>query len=301
MNSPETEEAILKVSLATSIEPAALLAICSVESGGRVFARVGGKLEPLIRFEGHYFDRRLTGVKRKRARAEGLASPRAGVVANPRTQAGRWALLRKAEAIDRTAARESVSWGVGQVMGAHWAWLGYRHVDDLVTDARSGAAGQVRLMVRYIRKADLLPAIKARDWAGFARGYNGPGYKKYKYDVKIGSAYRKFAKRYGGGSAVAINAGTLRIGNRGAAVADLQHNLKALGYLLRVDGDFGPATQKAVRQFQAGHGLPSTGIADQNTEAAIRSALPSSSLVSRISKWFLGLIGFSRKSGGVRG
>src|SRR5690606_8321023 len=119
---------------------------------------------------------RLHGEKLERARAEGLAAPQAGKVKNPAAQAARWALLARAEAIDAKAARESASWGLGQVMGAHWAWLGYADVDDLVTEARSGVGGQVALMARYIDKAGLLPALRNRDWTVFARGYNGPAY-----------------------------------------------------------------------------------------------------------------------------
>ena len=45
-------------------------------------------------------------------------------------------------------------------MGAHWAWLGFADVDALVAEARSGAAGQARLMARYIKKAGLVTAIR---------------------------------------------------------------------------------------------------------------------------------------------
>ena len=61
--------AIEKVAAETGMERAALLAVAEVESGGRAFARVAGRREPLIRFEGHYFDRRLSGDKQARARA----------------------------------------------------------------------------------------------------------------------------------------------------------------------------------------------------------------------------------------
>lgn len=183
---------IAKVADELNVERAALLAVAEVESGGRVFATVGGENLPLIRFEGHYFDRRLAGGKRNRARAEGLAAPKAGAVANPPTQAARWAMLDRATAIDRRAALESVSWGIGQVMGAHWDWLGYASVDALVGEARSGAAGQARLMARFIDRAGLRPALRTHDWAAFARGYNGPGYKANGYHVKMAEAYRRF-------------------------------------------------------------------------------------------------------------
>lgn len=184
---------IAKVAEELKVERAALLAVAEVESGGKVFATVRGQNLPLIRFEGHYFDRRLSGAKRIRARSEGLASPKAGDVANPSTQAARWAMLERATAIDRRAALESTSWGIGQVMGAHWDWLGYASVDDLVGEARSGAAGQARLMARFINRAGLRPALRAHDWPSFARGYNGAGYKANGYHTKMAASYRRFA------------------------------------------------------------------------------------------------------------
>ena len=54
---------------------------------------VDGRDEPLIRFEGHYFDKRLSDADRARARADGIASPVAGEVANPASQEARWRLL----------------------------------------------------------------------------------------------------------------------------------------------------------------------------------------------------------------
>jgi hypothetical protein len=96
----QTTREITAVSRETGIEAAALLAVVEVESGGRAFAEVDGRREPLIRFEGHYFDRRLAGTVRTRARAEGLASPVAGAVANPASQSARWKLLARACAID---------------------------------------------------------------------------------------------------------------------------------------------------------------------------------------------------------
>lgn len=185
--------AIRRAARAADLDAATLFALVEVESGGRFFAMMEGRAEPPIRFEGHYFDRRLQGAAREAAQAAGLASPVAGLVANPRSQATRWALLERAAAIDRKAAYESTSWGLGQVMGAHWAWLGFANVDALVAEARSGIEGQLRLMLRYVDKAGLAPALRRRDWATFARGYNGPGYRRNAYDRKLATAYRRHA------------------------------------------------------------------------------------------------------------
>lgn len=190
----QTIQEIADVAKDLGIEPAALLAVAEVESGGKAFATINGKPEPLIRFEGHYFDRRLSPEKRDKARAQGLSSPKAGEIANPKTQAARWRLLARASEIDRKAALESVSWGIGQVMGSHWSWLGYSNVDALVAEARSSVGGQIRLMTRYIDKAGLKPVLAAKDWDAFARGYNGPGYRRFSYHLKLATAYRRHSE-----------------------------------------------------------------------------------------------------------
>ena len=193
MFSREVIAEITAVAADMNLEPAALLAIAEVESAGKAFAVVEGRNEPLIRFEGHYFDRRLSADNRKAARAAGLSSPTAGSISNPTTQLARWGLDARAAAIDRKAAHESVSWGLGQVMGAHWAWLGYADVAALVAEARSGVGGQARLMARYIDKAGLGQSIRKRDWAAFARGYNGPAFARNGYDRKIAAAYKRYS------------------------------------------------------------------------------------------------------------
>lgn len=69
---------------------------------------------------------------------------------------------------------------------------------------------------------------------------------------------------------------TIRKGDKGPAVKELQEDLLALGYKLPeygADGDFGEETKTAVKKFQADHGLAETGIADAETLAAIDTAI----------------------------
>lgn len=62
----------------------------------------------------------------------------------------------------------------------------------------------------------------------------------------------------------------LQPGDQGPGVAELQARLRRRGYLTqRISGHFDPLTTEAVRQFQADHGLPPTGIADAATLAAL--------------------------------
>lgn len=268
------------------IEPAALLAICAVESGGRAFAEIGGRKEPLIRFEGHYFDRLLPDAARQKARSMGLANPKAGAVKNPRWQADRWALLRRARSIDDDVALQSVSWGIGQVMGAHWRVLGYSSPQALVRQARSGVGGQVRLMVKFIQTNGLLVYLQRHDWAGFAYRYNGPAFRRNRYDAKMAQAYARYASQASASKRSAALA-TLRRGARGAAVRDLQQSLLAAGYPLTVDGVFGPKTEDAVKRFQRANGLVVDGVYGPQTDRALSGQLAEQGKGSR---WIARLI-----------
>ena len=268
MPNPEIMTELEDAARELRVEPASLAAVASIESALRDAAFVDGRAEPLIRFEGHYFDRRLTGSRRVQARLAGLASPVAGKVPNPASQAARWDILTRAAAIDRKAAFESTSWGLGQVMGAHWAWLGYRDVDALVADARSGAAGQLRLMTLYIETAGLADALRNHDWARFARGYNGPGYRANRYDAKLAAAYSSFAPE-GASQPGSPATGPLRRGALGQEVRALQLALAALGYSLQADGVFGPLTEAAILRFQADRGLVVDGIVGPATRKAL--------------------------------
>lgn len=65
---------------------------------------------------------------------------------------------------------------------------------------------------------------------------------------------------------------TVRMGDKGDAVADLQHELIEAGYRLSADGDFGEHTQEAVIDFQTRHGLGPDGIVGARTWAALRAS-----------------------------
>jgi hypothetical protein len=266
------EDAVTRIAAELGVEAAALMAVVEVESGGKLFARVDGRDEPLIRFEGHYFYRLLPALKRNRAIVAGLAHAVAGRVRNPLTQARRWKLLARAGAIDRDAAYCSVSWGAGQVMGAHWRWLGYASVEALASEARSGAEGQVRLFTRFIDKAGLKDRLIEHDWAGFARAYNGPQFARHGYDHKMATAHARIS---GKAKAVGRHApALLAMGARGDAVEALQRDLRRLGYPLMADGDFGPATRQALQSFQQSTGAKPDGVFGPATLEVMARSLP---------------------------
>lgn len=65
---------------------------------------------------------------------------------------------------------------------------------------------------------------------------------------------------------------TVRKGDSGDAVVDLQNELIEAGYRLSADGDFGEHTEDAVIDFQTRHGLGKDGIVGARTWAALRES-----------------------------
>ena len=66
--------------------------------------------------------------------------------------------------------------------------------------------------------------------------------------------------------------GNLKRGSKGSSVSTLQNRLRALGYYNGpVDGDFGPQTERAVRNFQANQSIRIDGIVGRTTRARLDS------------------------------
>lgn len=62
---------------------------------------------------------------------------------------------------------------------------------------------------------------------------------------------------------------TIKRGDQGAAVSEMQQLLNERGYSLKVDGKFGPKTESALKDFQAKSGLVDDGICGEDTWAAL--------------------------------
>ncbi len=254
---------IREAAAAAGVRANALLAFIDVESAGIVTVNVEGRRVPLIRWEGHYFDRLVPASLRAAARRQGLASPKAGRIKNPRSQTARYAMLARGRKLSVNAAISSCSWGIGQVMGDHWKWLGFRSAKDFERVVMSGFSGQLEVMVRFIQKSGIVDHLNRLDWSGAARIYNGPAYAKNKYHIKLRDRYRFYNR--GIESAAPTSSGMLRAGSRGAAVRNLQQLLTRAGLPATADGDFGPATERAVIKWQTGAGIDVDGVVGPET------------------------------------
>jgi N-acetylmuramidase len=145
-----------------------------------------------ILYERHIFYRRTSG---KFGITE-LSNSKAGgytIDANNDDIIDSWEKLAKAACLDPLAAFESVSIGKFQVMGFHANKLGYSNALEMMWAASQSEAAQYEMCARYINKFDLRDEFlkisnDPADCVAFAKGYNGAGYAKFSYHVKLARA-----------------------------------------------------------------------------------------------------------------
>jgi len=175
------------------LEVAAVKAVYEVESSGRGFLTSG---KPKILFEGHVFWKRL--------KKHGL-NPSELKAGNEDVLYSKWTTkfykggereyerLNKAKRLHKAAAMESASWGIFQIMGYHYKKVGYNSVENYVKAMNKSERFHLMAFGEFIKSEGLVKHLKNKNWAKFARGYNGRGYKKNKYDTKLAAAYKKYS------------------------------------------------------------------------------------------------------------
>lgn len=184
------------------VELATVYAVNEVESAGTGFLANG---KPKALFERHVMHARLALVRNKGddaaalvAHADQLALTYPNLVSRkPGGYAGGTAehqRIAQARMLDALCADESASWGAFQIMGYHATRLGYASAAEFVRLMHQDENQQFEAFVRFIEKDPaLLKALKAKKWAAFAEGYNGPAYARNLYDVKLERAYQRHA------------------------------------------------------------------------------------------------------------
>lgn len=177
-------------------------AVNEVESRGSGFFAPG---KPAILYERHIMYRQLQQVapggsaeSAERLLAElvatlpNLVNPRPGGYVGGIAEYPR---LARAKVIDETGAISSCSWGAFQIMGFHYAYLGYPSAQAFKAAMEASEGNQLDAFVRFIEADPALhKALKGRQWAKFARIYNGPAYARNLYDVKLARAYQRHSQ-----------------------------------------------------------------------------------------------------------
>src|SRR4029077_1061427 len=132
----------------------------SVETAGCGFL---ADRRPRLLFERHVFHRRTNGAFDATHPAISNALP-GGYLGGPLE----FDRLAEAAALDRRAALESASWGIGQVMGSNAAQAGFPDVEAMVAASIDGEDAQLAATAAFIRAEGLHTPLAAHDWTAFA-------------------------------------------------------------------------------------------------------------------------------------
>lgn len=183
-----------------SIEPALLLTVQLVEVGesNRGFFGDG---RPIVLFEGHIMYRELKNAFGK-VFADQKAEEYPSIVYKrwdkSKYEGGvkEWDRLELASSIDESCAYMSTSWGMFQIMGFNYSSCGCSCIHEFVYKMSKSWLDQFKLGLHFMYNTGCLKLLKEHDWEGFARKYNGPGFKVNAYDQKLKNAYENFSRKY---------------------------------------------------------------------------------------------------------
>ncbi|WKN33295.1 N-acetylmuramidase domain-containing protein [Porifericola rhodea] len=202
-------------------------AIIEVESTGRGHLADG---RPKILFEGHKFWYWLKQAGKSEEEIEELAKDHPNILYKKwttqhyRKGAKEYERLAEAKGLKiGHAAIYSASWGLFQILGENLA----HNIKGRIRPEKVSSGNnyyykdaedfeQKQEASEYYHFLDFLEFIKTKqtkgkalidyisedrqgdyDWASFAYGYNGRGYKTNKYDTRLKAAYEKFSLQYG--------------------------------------------------------------------------------------------------------
>lgn len=165
---------------------AAIKAVAFVESRGEGFYSDGC---PVILFERHKFKSFTQG--RYNSTHPHLSGSQGGYGKAGQNQRNKF---NQAFALNPTAAMKSCSWGKFQIMGFNYEDCGFASVGAFVDAMKESEGRQLDAFVEFVISNNLARHLRNLDWAAFARGYNGAGYKANRYDTKMASAYARFSK-----------------------------------------------------------------------------------------------------------
>lgn len=184
-----------------SLPVARIRAVDEVESAGSGF--LSDSARPKILFEGHLFYRSLgkLGLAEKARKLDPTVCYPAWTKKYYIGRNGEYARLASATEIchklkvSDAVALAAASWGRYQILGSNYAACGFDSVEDYVEAMFLDEDNHLEAFVEYLDATGLDEVLRKGLYEKFAARYNGPGYKRNGYQIKIPNAVRKFEKQ----------------------------------------------------------------------------------------------------------
>ncbi len=181
-----TEKDFKIVAEELGVEVAAIKAVVLIEAGTKMqgFWAPG---VPVINFDRTMYNKfRYKAKDKSGAKGEKVPEGLTGYALQE------WTQLINARRVNAEGANLGTFWGMFQIGGFNYKTCGCESVNEFVRLMSYSELEQLELFAAFITNSGMLADIKAKNWAGFARKYNGAGYARRGYHTKMANAYKKF-------------------------------------------------------------------------------------------------------------
>lgn len=181
-----SDEDFIHVAEELDVEVAAIRAVVSVETGKQMkgFWAPG---VPVVNFDNTVYSRMRKRVKSPGAKGVEVPSGLKGYALRE------WTQLVNARKVNVQAANMGTFWGMFQIGGFNYAKCGCSSVDEFVERMSYSELSQLELFAAFVKNTGMLSDLKNKNWAGFARKYNGAGYARRGYHTRMAAAYKRFS------------------------------------------------------------------------------------------------------------
>lgn len=168
------------------VEMAAIKAVVVIEAGTNMkgFWAPG---VPVINFDSKMYNAfRSKATSKAGAKGEKVPEGLSGYALQE------WTQLINARKVNAQGANLGTFWGMFQIGGFNYKMCGCQSVDEMVKLMADSELEQLELFASFISNGGMLQDLRNKNWAGFARKYNGASYARRGYHTKMAAAYKKF-------------------------------------------------------------------------------------------------------------
>lgn len=183
-----TEADFRQVADELGIEVAAMKAVVEIEAGKKMTGFWAPGV-PVANFDLSMYNQAKRKVKtvRKAPASEKIPAGLTGAYARKE-----YGLLVKYRKINLDAANMGTFWGMFQIGGFNYRLCGCETVDEMVRLMSYSELEQLELFATFIVNTGMIKHLRRKDWAGFARQYNGARYASRGYHTRMARAYARY-------------------------------------------------------------------------------------------------------------
>lgn len=170
------------------VEVAAMKAVVSIEAGAGMKGFWAPGI-PVINFDPSMY--RIYGPKAPQKIADKEAKVPEGLTGYALKE---WRQLTNARHKNAQGADMGTFWGMFQIGGFNYKLCGCATINEFVEKMSYSELEQLELFAHFIQNTEMLKHLRNKDWAKFARAYNGPSYARRGYHTRMAAAYKKFSQ-----------------------------------------------------------------------------------------------------------